>query len=82
MSTLVNSVINLPFSLSSSQLKLLMELKVKHVYSMWKLLTEWMKDRVYNFHYLPINMKVRLGKKAVDNLENLPHSYDGRHIDA
>ena len=78
MSTAVIYV-NLPFSLSSSQLKLLMELKVKHVYSMWKLLTEWMKDRVYNFHYLPINMKVRLGKEDMDNLENLPDSYDGMY---
>lgn len=61
-------------------MKLLTGLKVKYVFSTWNLFVEWMKDGVYNFHYLPINMKVHLSKEVVETLENLPNTYKDKGI--
>lgn len=47
---------------------------------MLNLFIDWVKNGVYNFHYLPLNMKVRLSKQIVDNIDNLPKKYEGQYI--
>ena len=57
--------------MSKNQIRLLKELKIKHVHSMWKLFIGWIKDCVYNFHHLPIVMKVHLSEEDMDTLQKL-----------
>ena len=56
---------------------LIKQLQVKYTFSMLNLFIDWVKNGVYNFHYLPLNMKVRLSKQIVDNIDNLPKKYEG-----
>lgn len=56
---------------------LIKQLQVKYTFSMLNLFIDWVKNGVYNFHYLPLNMKVRLNKQIVDNIDNLPKKYEG-----
>ena len=65
-------------SLSDSQNDYLINLKMRHVFQTLELLTEWMREGMYDFCALPFSLKTELSKEDRDVLCSIKKETEGK----
>ena len=61
-----------------SKLAYLQALKLPYLYSTLELFVQWIQDGIYDFHHLPLVMKIQLEDRDLEALQKMIVNYESK----
>ena len=73
------SFVNVPYSISDAQLKLLGDVEMKRLFKCMGLFVGWLQGGLYDFSSLPMSVFKHLEREDIETLGKIPQKYSGTY---